>query len=73
MKVRNLKSLLRRRGFRCRAGKGSHSIWTHPARPDLRLVLAGHDGDDVKAYQLTRARKRQMQGMQTPGSFEANM
>jgi predicted RNA binding protein YcfA (HicA-like mRNA interferase family) len=72
MKVRTLKSLLRRRGFRCRPGKGSHSIWTHPTQPDLRLVLAGHDGDDVKPYQLTRARKRQTQVMQTPGSLEAN-
>jgi predicted RNA binding protein YcfA (HicA-like mRNA interferase family) len=73
MKVRTLKSLLRRGGFCCRAGKGSHSIWTYPARPDLRLVLAGNDGDDAKPYQLTRARKRQTQVMQTPGSLETNM
>ncbi len=61
MKMRTLKALLRRRGFCCRPGKGSHSIWTHPARPDLRLVLGGHNGDDAKPYQLTRARKRQAQ------------
>ncbi len=71
MKVRTLKSLLRRRGFRCRAGKGSHSIWTHPTQPDLRLVLAGHDGDEAKPYQLTRARKRQTQAIQTSKTLEA--
>jgi predicted RNA binding protein YcfA (HicA-like mRNA interferase family) len=58
IKVRRLKALLRRSGFRCRPGKGSHSIWTHPQRPGMRLVLTGADGDDARPYQEARARKR---------------
>ena len=57
MKMRNLKALLRRRGYICRPGKGSHSIWMHPTRPAGRLVLNGADGDDAKLYQIRRARK----------------
>jgi predicted RNA binding protein YcfA (HicA-like mRNA interferase family) len=58
IKVRRLKALLRRSGFRCRPGKGSHSVWTHPQRPGMRLVLTGADGDDARPYQEARARKR---------------
>ena len=57
-KVRRLKALLRQSGFRCRPGKGSHSVWTHPERPDMRLVLTGANGEDAKPYQEARARKR---------------
>ncbi len=57
MKLRQLKALLRRRGYVCRPGKGSHSIWTHPGRPDSWLVLYGADGQDAKPYQVARARK----------------
>ena len=57
MKMRNLKALLRRRGYISRPGKGSHSIWTHPTRPASRLVLHGTDGEDAKPYQIRRARK----------------
>ena len=57
-KIRHLKALLRRSGFRCRPGKGSHSVWTHPERPGMRLVLTGADGEDAKPYQEARARKR---------------
>lgn len=55
--VRRLKALLRRRGFRCRPGKGSHSVWTHPERPSVRLVRTLANGEDAKPYQETRARK----------------
>jgi len=42
--------MLCRAGFVERAGKGSHTVWTHP---DVRevVVLSGSDGDDAKTYQ----------------------
>jgi len=58
MKVRALKAMLRRRGFVCRSGKGSHSVWTHPERPNSQLVLSGADGSDARRYQVAQARKR---------------
>ncbi|MFM9105102.1 MAG: type II toxin-antitoxin system HicA family toxin [Chloroflexota bacterium] len=43
---------LRRAGFIefVRQGKGSHTRWQHPTHADLFVSLAGHDGDDAKAY-----------------------
>jgi predicted RNA binding protein YcfA (HicA-like mRNA interferase family) len=29
-KIRELKAMLRKAGFRWRPGKGSHTIWEHP-------------------------------------------
>ncbi len=57
MKNRHLKALLRKRGYRCRHGRGDHTIWTHPERPGMRLVLCGADNDDAKPYQVTRAHR----------------
>jgi predicted RNA binding protein YcfA (HicA-like mRNA interferase family) len=57
MKIRTLKDLLRKQGYTCRPGKGSHSIWTHPTQPDNRLVLHGAEGDDAKPYLVVRVRK----------------
>jgi hypothetical protein len=34
MKIRELKTILQRRGYTVRPGKGSHSIWTHPDQPE---------------------------------------
>ena len=65
IKVRHLKALLRRRGFCCRPGKGSHSVWTHPELPNLRLVLSGANGEDAKPYQKARARKGMRRGRST--------
>jgi predicted RNA binding protein YcfA (HicA-like mRNA interferase family) len=59
MKQRRLKAILRTRGYTCRHGKGSHSIWTHPTQPYARLVLAGANGSDMKAYQLARLHRHQ--------------
>jgi hypothetical protein len=52
-KLRQLKSDYRRLGFKedARAGKGSHSKWTHSLLPGLTIVLSGQDGDDVAPYQ----------------------
>ena len=43
-KIRELKAMLRKAGFTCRSGKGSHSVWDHPK-------ASGNDGRDAKPYQ----------------------
>ena len=50
-KIRELKRRLRQAGFSSRPGKGSHTVWTHPALPKDELTIAGNDGDDAKKYQ----------------------
>lgn len=49
-KLRELKTMLRKAGFVQRAGKGSHTVWSHP---DLsgKIILSGKDGNDAKPYQ----------------------
>jgi predicted RNA binding protein YcfA (HicA-like mRNA interferase family) len=49
-KIRELKAMLRKAGFVQRAGKGSHTIWSHPKLSEF-IVLSGKDGDDAKPYQ----------------------
>ncbi len=58
-KVRQLKADLRRVGCREEPGrgKGSHSYWTHPDVPAVRVNLAGNDGDDAKDYQERDVRR----------------
>jgi predicted RNA binding protein YcfA (HicA-like mRNA interferase family) len=48
-KIRELKAMLRKAGFRWRPGKGSHSIWEHPLA-EKSVTLAGQDGQDAKRY-----------------------
>ncbi|PSR23248.1 MAG: type II toxin-antitoxin system HicA family toxin [Sulfobacillus acidophilus] len=53
-KIRQLMTDLQRAGFVAlpRRGKGSHSVWKHPAYPEIPAVtLAGTPGDDAKPYQ----------------------
>jgi predicted RNA binding protein YcfA (HicA-like mRNA interferase family) len=50
-KIRELKRLLRQAGFSSRPGKGSHTVWIHPALPKDELTVSGNDGDDAKKYQ----------------------
>ncbi len=50
-KIRELKKQLRQAGFSWRPGKGSHTVWIHPALPKDELTLSGNDGDDAKKYQ----------------------
>lgn len=38
-------------------GKGSHTTWVYPLFPDIRVVIAGHDGDDAKPYDEANVRK----------------
>lgn len=48
-KIRELKGLLLKAGFRYKPAKGSHGKWIHP---DLRrsIIIAGKDGSDAKPY-----------------------
>ena len=71
-KIRELKADLRRAGFVLLPGqgKGSHAKWKHPVLADP-VLLAGHDGDDVRQYQertvLGAIRKvMEIQRRQTP-------
>jgi predicted RNA binding protein YcfA (HicA-like mRNA interferase family) len=48
-KVRDLKAMLRKAGFRWRPGKGSHTIWEHPLA-EKSVTIAGNDGSDAKKY-----------------------
>ena len=49
-KIRELKSMLRKAGFRWRPGKGSHTIWEHPLA-DKSVTISSNDGADAKRYQ----------------------
>jgi predicted RNA binding protein YcfA (HicA-like mRNA interferase family) len=51
-KVRELKAILRKAGFRWRPGKGSHTIWEHPLA-EKSIALSGKDGSDARKYQET--------------------
>ena len=53
-KIRQLITELQQAGFveLPRRGKGSHSLWKHPAYPEIpAIILAGQLGDDAKPYQ----------------------
>lgn len=51
-KIRELKSMLLKAGFRLlpKRGKGSHSIYRHPLLSE-DVKLSGNDGNDAKRYQ----------------------
>ena len=49
-KIRELKAMLRKAGFVQRAGRGSHTVWSHPKLAE-KIVLSGNDGKDAKPYQ----------------------
>lgn len=51
-KVRQLKSKLQKAGFTIRSGKGSHTVWHHPDKPEITVTLSGQDGKDAKPYQI---------------------
>jgi len=50
-KIRELKAMLRKAGFSSRPGKGSHTVWVHPALSRDELTLSGGDGNDARPYQ----------------------
>lgn len=49
-KVRELKNILCKAGFKESSGKGSHTKWSHPLLSG-KIVLSGKDGNDAKPYQ----------------------
>jgi len=49
-KIRELKAILKKAGFRWRPGKGSHTIWEHPLA-SKSITLSGSDGHDARRYQ----------------------
>ncbi len=49
-KIRELKKMLRRAGFKERPGKGSHTNWIHPLYSG-KVTVSGKDSDDAKRYQ----------------------
>jgi predicted RNA binding protein YcfA (HicA-like mRNA interferase family) len=51
-KIRQLKAFLRKAGFYVRPGKGSYTVWSHPALKTLEITLSGNDGQDAKPYQI---------------------
>jgi predicted RNA binding protein YcfA (HicA-like mRNA interferase family) len=55
-KIRQLKPSLSQVGFSVRAGKGSHTVWTHPPLPMLEITLSSKDGDDAQKYQIKLVR-----------------
>ena len=56
-KVRDLKAMLRKAGFRWRPGKGSHTIWEHPLASKA-VTLSGNDGRDARRYQEVEVAER---------------
>ncbi len=59
VKIRDLKRILRRRGYRMRKGRGSHCVWSHPAHARRPIVLPDSDHEDAHPYQIARVRKAQ--------------
>lgn len=49
-KIRELKKMLKKAGFRDFRGKGSHNHWIHPLYSG-KITLSGQDGSDAKPYQ----------------------
>jgi len=49
-KIRELKSMLAKAGFKEISGKGSHTKWLHRLFSG-RVTLSGKDGNDAKPYQ----------------------
>ncbi len=56
-KMGALRVQLRKAGWMCRRGRGSHEIWRDPGDRRRRVVLNGRDGDDAPRYQQARVRK----------------
>ncbi len=55
-KLRELRSELRRAGFRIVRQPGSHQVWDHPQVPGIGAVIVGRDGADAKDYQEREVR-----------------
>jgi len=49
-KIRDLKRMLKRAGYRKIRQRGSHTIWSSPLTP-VDVHLSGNDPDDAQRYQ----------------------
>ena len=56
--------MLRKAGFSSRPGKGSHTVWIHPALSREELTLSGGDGNDAKPYKGVREILRKLREVQ---------
>jgi len=56
-KIRELKALLSKAGFRWRPGKGSHTIWEHPLA-EKSATMSGNDNRDARHYQEQQVREQ---------------
>jgi len=56
VKIRKLKSDLRKAGFLYEPGKGSHTRWYHQQDHSIKVTLSGNDGDDADKYQIKEVR-----------------
>jgi predicted RNA binding protein YcfA (HicA-like mRNA interferase family) len=65
-KIRELKGMLKKAGFLFRQGKGSHTLWIDPDRPDNIVCLSGNDGDDAKPYQEREVRNAVRRAQEEP-------
>ena len=52
VKIRKLKSDLRKAGFLERPAKGSHTRWVYQYDKSIGVTLAGNDGKDAQLYQI---------------------
>jgi predicted RNA binding protein YcfA (HicA-like mRNA interferase family) len=52
LKIKKLKAAMAKAGFVHRSGKGSHTVWAHPALSSFSLTISGKDGDDAEPYQI---------------------
>jgi len=48
--------MLRKAGFVVKPGRGSHTVWGHPAMT-AKISLSGGDGDDAHLYQEKSVRE----------------
>jgi predicted RNA binding protein YcfA (HicA-like mRNA interferase family) len=70
-KLRDLRRELRRAGFYVVRREGSHQTWKHDDVPEVRVILAGADGDDAHRYNERQVRDavgavREVQRRQRP-------
>jgi predicted RNA binding protein YcfA (HicA-like mRNA interferase family) len=56
-KIRELKAMLKKAGFRWRPGKGSHTVWEHPLASES-VTMSGNDGQDAQRYQEKEVAER---------------
>lgn len=54
-KIRILEKALRKAGFKCLPGKGSHRKYIHPK--GVRLTISGKAGSDALPYQISEVQE----------------